>query len=1130
MNRISAIYWLFSAMILTSCVEENFREDDSEDVSSENLISKTFSATLEGGSALKSSLQGGADFGKVYWEKGDQMTILALAGGKVSTYAFSTDDEGPAADFTNKDGVALASDYYAVYPDMSGDRYPYVKKADGTGYGHDMSSDATLSMVLQSSQPSSIGASTKFNAIAAGKVEEDGKTLHMKNVCGLISLNITDSDITSVTLYGNSGEQLSGKLTAAFDEKGIPVVSSTEGSNMVRIVPLKGSTFAPGTYYLSLPPTEFKEGLTLLFTNSASQFATLGSKAPFVVERSCISAFPDGILAFGGKVVDLTFIRDIGSFTRPLGSAETLPSRSDDQKALAGKVNYFDYSVDGNSCPVSIYASTLLGVNSGSLRGLLFGRKIGDYLELPVLSGYALCKVMMRNGAQNRASGCPAIVSSDGDALSGGEAWSGEGKLQGLEHIWNINTDAAEGCRLMLTDNSECNIQQLRLFYAPSDETANITMNVIDAGGTFHWPFDAPARENMTTSYSEPVMADQKVTFALNEKYGKHEFDIYASGGFSINSGKYNGLRIHGTKSGDYILFPAIEGKYLTKVEVVTGESGVMRYPSITNAEGTENVSGGGAMGLSFGGHGERHIWKLSDTEPGVRYRMTFNQTGVACIQRLILTFADKPRREQEEENKSYPAEEDIIPDFSRVGYMWGDKQIPKYDVVTILTPPAAGADATQLIQDAIDAMQGTGAILLKAGTYNVSGNILLNKSGVVLRGEGRSTIIKATGTDDRNLIELGLKTSQQLINISASEIITPRLAVGQLRVPVKEPWKFSVGDRIVIWRPATYKWLDDLKMTQIPQNSENRVIQWDPADYNLTWERTVTAIEGDYIHIDNPVVMETSYEYGGGWLMRCSWDRISGSGIENMHLDTEFNEAEVDSKGRLCDEDHAWSAVIVRAAEHCWVRGVSSSHFAFATVYNAVGAKNITVEDCHGYTPVSEIAGSRRYAFQYSGAQLCLVKDCTCEYDRHAFATSHARTTGPNVFLRCSATNMYGDIGPHVGWTTGVLYDNVKTDSQYIAVQDRHNTAEGHGWAGVNFVLYNCEAPRIICQNPWVTGKNYAIGCVGEKYPHNRTNVDASFTRPDGEWVSEGFHVTPVSLYEDSLEKRHNSGIYIAK
>ena len=1130
MKRISAIYWCLSALLLISCIKEEFNDDSPEQDSSADLISKTFSATLENSPVSKASLQDGANFGKVYWEKGDQMTILSLEGETVSTSAFSTDDEGAVADFTNEDGVVMASDYYAVYPHMSDDRYLYVKKAEGTGYGHSLSSDASLSMVLQSSQPSSVGASTKFNALAAGKVEEDGKTLHMKNVCGLISLEITDSDITSITLYGNSGEQIAGKITAAFDSHGIPLISSTEGSNMVRIVPLNGSTFASGTYYFCIPPTEFKEGLTLLFTNSASQFATLVSKDPFVVERSCISPLPGSSLTFGGKVVDLTFIRDAGSFTRPLGTAETLPSSSDAQKALAGKVNYFDCRIDDNTSSVSIYASTLLGVNSVSMRGLLFGRKIGDYIDLPVLSGYSLNKVIMRNGAQNRPSGCPSIVSSNGDALSGGEAWSYAGKLQGLEYIWNLKTDAGEGCRLMLTDNSECNIQQLRLFYAPSDETASVKMEVIDAEGVFHWPFDSPLKDNMTTSFSEPVMAGQEVSFVLKESSGRHAFDIYASGGFSINSGKFNGLRIHGTAPGDYILFPAIEGKYLTKVEVVTGDSGVMRYPSITNAEGTETLSGGGAMGLSFGGYGEHYVWKLSGTEAGVRYRMTFNQTGVACLQSVILTYSDRPRSELTEENKSYPAEEDIIPDFSRVGYMWGDKPIPEYDVVKILSPPAAGADATQLIQNAINAVNGNGAILLKAGTYNVSGNITLNKSGVVLRGEGSSTIIKATGTDDRNLIEVGLKTSQQLINVSASEIITPRLAVGQLRIPVREPWKFSVGDRIVIWRPATYKWLDDLKMTQIPQNSENRVIQWDPADYNLTWERTVTAIEGDYICIDNPVVMETSYEYGGGWLMRCSWDRISGSGIENMHLDTEFNEAEVDSKGRWCDEDHAWSAVIVRAAEHCWVRGVSSSHFAFATVYNAVGAKNITVEDCHGYMPVSEIKGSRRYAFQLSGAQLCLVKDCTCEHDRHAFATSHARTTGPNVFLRCSATNVFGDLGPHVGWTTGVLYDNVKTDTQYIAVQDRHNTAEGHGWAGVNFVLYNCEAPKIICQNPWVTGKNYAIGCVGTKCPHNRTNVDASFSRPDGEWVSEGVHVTPVSLYEDSLEKRHNKGIYIAK
>ena len=1117
-------------MILMSCVEEEFRDDISAGKPSDVLISKSFSATLEGSDASRASLQGDGSFGKVSWEKGDQITIMATVDGLVSTSAFTTSDEGDSAEFTNEEGVVMASDYYAVYPHMSDDRYLYVKKAEGTGYGHGMSDDSAMSLVLQSSQPSSVGSSTKLNALSAGKVAEDGVTLRMKNVGGLISLNINDSDITSVTLYGNSGEILAGRITAVFDEDGLPAVTSVEGSNMVRIVPLKGSVFTPGTYYFCIPPTEFAQGLTLLFTNKSSQFAVLSSRRRFVVKRSCISHLPDGNLKFGGKVADFSFIKDSGSFSRPFGTSESLSSNGTVQKEHAGKISTFQCAIGEETSTLSIYASTLLGVNSGSLRGLLFGRKIGDYIELPEVSGHSLSKVMMRNAAQNKPSGCPAIVSSEGNAIRGGEAWADAAKIQGLEHIWDVDADAGQTCRLILTDNSECNIQQLRLFYTPTDEVETVTMNIIDANGKFHWPFDSPLKDNMTTSFSEPVLGGEPLDFKLKQTYSGLVFTMYASSGFSINSGKFNGLRLHGDKPGDYILFPAVEGKYLTKVEVITGDAGVMRYPSITDADGTVTVSGGSAMGLSFGNYGERHVWKLSDTEPGVRYRMTFNQTGVACIQELRLTFSDKPYLASGGETKSYPSEDDVIPDFSRVGYMWGDKDIPEYDVVTTLTPPAGGADATQLIQDAIDAVRGNGTILLKAGTYNVSGSINLNKSGVVLRGEGSSTVIKATGTDDRNLIQMGLTTSQRLINISSSEIITPRLAVGQLRVPVKEPWKFSIGDRIVIWRPATYKWLDDLKMTQIPQNSEKRVEQWDPADYNIAWERTVTDIQGDYIYIDNPVVMETSYEYGGGWLMRCSWDRISGSGIENMHLDTEFNRAEVDSKGRWCDEDHAWSAVIVRAAEHCWVRKVSSSHFAFSTVYNAIGSKNITVEDCHGYMPVSEIAGSRRYAFQMSGAQLCLVKDCTCEHDRHGFATSHARTTGPNVFLRCTATDVYGDLGPHVGWTTGVLYDNVKTDSQYIAVQDRHNTATGHGWAGVNFVLYNCEAPGFVCQNPWVTGKNYAIGCVGTKYPHNRYNVDSSFSRPDGVWISEGVHVSPQSLYEDSLKKRHDQGIYIVK
>lgn len=73
----------------------------------------------------------------------------------------------------------------------------------------------------------------------------------------------------------------------------------------------------------------------------------------------------------------------------------------------------------------------------------------------------------------------------------------------------------------------------------------------------------------------------------------------------------------------------------------------------------------------------------------------------------------------------------DSMPDFSRVGYRWGDVEIPSVKVVKTLTPPRDGADATGLIQEAIDQMDEPGAILLKAGTYNVSGSIHINRSGV---------------------------------------------------------------------------------------------------------------------------------------------------------------------------------------------------------------------------------------------------------------------------------------------------------------------------------------------------------------------------------------------------------------
>ena len=55
-------------------------------------------------------------------------------------------------------------------------------------------------------------------------------------------------------------------------------------------------------------------------------------------------------------------------------------------------------------------------------------------------------------------------------------------------------------------------------------------------------------------------------------------------------------------------------------------------------------------------------------------------------------------------------AAQDFFIDFSRVGYMWGEKEIPNYENKIVLNAPADGADATAMIQEALDNVEAPGA------------------------------------------------------------------------------------------------------------------------------------------------------------------------------------------------------------------------------------------------------------------------------------------------------------------------------------------------------------------------------------------------------------------------------------
>ncbi len=544
----------------------------------------------------------------------------------------------------------------------------------------------------------------------------------------------------------------------------------------------------------------------------------------------------------------------------------------------------------------------------------------------------------------------------------------------------------------------------------------------------------------------------------------------------------------------------------------------------------------------------------------------------------------------------------DRIPDFSRVGYQYGDEPIPTrpvvatIDIASISAALSAGTavDTTDYIQKVIDQVgaSGGGAILFKNGTYNVSRILFLDCDNTVLRGESESgTIIKNNATIQAPIVYVGASLPRQAgetetesitfvsgrrVSIgrlmakdangnyrdivtysprfpsksygSRSAIIEDYVPLGRLYVEVRNPNLFSPGDPVCIYRQPTQSWLEDIGMTRIANGGRDDIglptIQWTVGSYTFRWTRRVIAVRGNRVYLDAPVVQSLETRYGGGELVKYTQTRVKGCGVEIISFDCAYDGAVV-VNGNQVDESHAWDAVQIKAAEHCWVRNVTSRHMGYALVDMGNSARCITVDHCTSLSPVSAISGARRYAYCCSeGAELCLVKDCYCEYDRHSFVTN-GPALGPNVFVNCRSEHGLAAIGPHWGWATGTLYDCVQADSNFEA-QDGGNQGRGHGWRGMCTVFWNISTTaKVVCQSAWGTcpscgtqwnrtevcstcgatlipsGRNYAVGVQGTKVSRTidwrQTNTSGVTTndyfvdmygygshgenRPDGQW-----------------------------
>jgi hypothetical protein len=324
-----------------------------------------------------------------------------------------------------------------------------------------------------------------------------------------------------------------------------------------------------------------------------------------------------------------------------------------------------------------------------------------------------------------------------------------------------------------------------------------------------------------------------------------------------------------------------------------------------------------------------------------------------------------------------------------------------------------------------------------------------------------------------------------------------------------------SAGNVVLVRRHGNADWIHRIAMDQIPERPDQpgSTRQWSPFD--LDFERTIKAIDGRRITVDAPIVCAIEEPWGGGEVLDFDeTSRIRNAGVENLSGISEFDRsitASYRGERYASDEDHSWRFISIANAVNAWVRAVSARCFAYACVH-VTASRGVTVSDSDCREPVSVITGERRYSFAVEG-QLCLVRNCRSSHGRHDWVVG-ARVCGPNVFLRCASDRSYETSEPHHRWSVGGLYDNVKSN---LAFQDRQWMGTGHGWAGANYVAWNCEG-TLICQRP-PTAQNWAIGQIGRKEP------GAFGPRADGLWEHLGQHVTPQSLYEAQLRDRIGAG-----
>ena len=444
------------------------------------------------------------------------------------------------------------------------------------------------------------------------------------------------------------------------------------------------------------------------------------------------------------------------------------------------------------------------------------------------------------------------------------------------------------------------------------------------------------------------------------------------------------------------------------------------------------------------------------------------------------------------------------ILDFSYCGYKSSEQDIP--DVRNTVFVSWTAGDNTARIQRAIDYVASLvpdasgfrGAVLLDQGEFSLSESLRIAASGIVLRGVNKEkTILLKKGVNRGALIYM--EGTDDLNTLDTLQVLSKYVPVNARTLEVASGTSLRKGDRVMVNRPSEKDWIASLGCDIF--GGGIGALGWKEGDMDLSWDRTVTEVNGNQITLDAPLTVALNATYGTSTVTVYQWNgRIRNCGVENMTLISDYD------KRYPKDEDHCWTGISIEDAEDCWVRRVNFKHFAGSAVIVQRTGSQITVEDCISREPVSEIGGMRRCTF-YTLGQQTLFQRCYSEHGIHDFAAGYC-AAGPNAFVQCDSYESLNFSGSIDAWACGLLFDVVNIAGHNLSFKNLGQDKNGAGWNTANSLFWQCTAAEIECYTPAKDAMNRAYGCW------------AQFSG-DGEWAQSNNHVQPRSIFYAQLEER---------